>query len=312
MSSDDNSLMNTDDLKLFQRVAELGTLSAVARERDVAVSQVSRAMTQLETRHGVPLLRRTTHGLSLTAEGDVFLGYCRSITQTLDELDGEFTSRAKDVRGVVKVALSANMAQHVIVPSLAELTAKHPGLIVDLAVSDALVDMSRDGIDIAIRTGSTQTEEVIAKLIGSHGRRLYASPAYLKKHGKPKHPGDLAQHRIITTSTVPRLNDWPFIIDGKAVTRPMHGHLRASSTSITQAMALAGLGICRLHDLIAAPLVQQRELVEVLEKFTDQQIVPVYAMMLPERHRLPKIRACVEFWAQWMAGLGAAVGMKST
>ena len=304
--------MNTDDLKLFQRVAELGTLSAVARERDVAVSQISRVMTQLESRHGVQLLHRTTHGLSLTAEGEVFLGYCRSITQTLDELDGEFTSRAKDVRGVVKVALSANMAQHVIVPSLAELTAKHPGLIVDLAVSDALVDMSRDGIDIAIRTGSTQTEEVIAKLIGSHGRRLYASPAYLKKHGKPKHPGDLAQHRIITTSTVPRLNDWPFIIDGKAVTRPMHGHLRASSTSITQAMALAGLGICRLHDLIAAPLVQQRELVEVLEKFTDQQIVPVYAMMLPERHRLPKIRACVEFWAQWMAGLGAAVGMKST
>ena len=173
--------MNTDDLKLFQRVAELGTLSAVARERDVAVSQISRVMTQLETRHGVQLLHRTTHGLSLTAEGDVFLGYCRSITQTLDELDGEFTSRARDVRGVVRIAMSASMAQHVIIPSLGELTSKHPGLIVDLAVSDALVDMSRDGIDIAIRTGSTQTEEVIAKQIGSHGRRLYASPAYIKK-----------------------------------------------------------------------------------------------------------------------------------
>ena len=203
------------------------------------------------------------------------------------------------------------MAQHVIVPSLAELTKKHPGLIVDLAVSDALVDMSRDGIDIAIRTGSTQTEEVIAKLIGSHGRRLYASPAYVKKHGKPKHPDDLARHRIITTSTVPRLNDWPFIVDGKPFSRPMHGQLRASSTSITQTMALAGLGICRLHELIAAPLVQQRMLAEVLEKFTDQQIVPVYAMMLPERHRLPKIRACVEFWAEWMAKLGCSVAAKS-
>ena len=110
--------MNLDDLKLFQRVAELGTLSAVARERDVAVSQISRTMNQLEAQHGVQLLRRTTHGLSLTAEGDVFLRYCRSISQTLDELDGEFTSRARDVRGVVRIALSANMAQHVVVPSL--------------------------------------------------------------------------------------------------------------------------------------------------------------------------------------------------
>lgn len=306
----DTLRMNTDDLKLFERVAELGTLSAVARERDVAVSQISRVMTQLETLHGVQLLHRTTHGLSLTAEGEVFLGYCRSITQTLDELDGEFTSRARDVRGVVRIAMSANMAQHVIIPSLGELASKHPGLIVDLAVSDTLVDMSRDGIDIAIRTGSTQTEEVIAKLIGSHGRRLYASPAYVKKRGLPKHPDDLARHRIITTSTVPRLNDWPFIIDGKAVTRPMHGQLRASSTSITQEMALAGLGICRIHDLIAAPLLQKRELVEVLEKFTDQQIVPVYAMMLPERHRLPKIRACVDFLAEWMAKFGGSVAAK--
>ena len=292
--------MNLDDLRLFVRVAELGTLSSVARERDVAVSQISRTMSQLEAHCGVQLLRRTTHGLSLTAEGEVFLGYCRNIAQTLDELDGEFTSRARNVRGVVRVAVSANMAQHVLVPSLPALVARHPGLTIELQVSDALVDMSRDGIDIAIRTGSTQTEEVIARQIGSHGRRLYASPAYLKKHGKPKHPDDLAKHRIITTSTAPRLNDWPFVIDGKMVVRPMHGQLRASSTAITQEMALAGLGICRVHDLIAAPLVRRGELIEVLAKFTDQQVVPVYAMMLPERHRLPKIRACVDFWAEWL------------
>ena len=292
--------MNLDDLKLFQRVAELSTLSAVARERDVAVSQISRAVSQLETEHGVRLLRRTTHGLSLTAEGDVFLGYCRSITQTLDELDGEFSSRTRDVRGVVRIAVSANMAQHVIVPSLPMLSAKHPGLIVDLQVSDALVDMSRDGIDIAIRTGSTQTEEVVAKQIGSHGRRLYASPTYLKKHGKPKHPDDLATHRLITASASPRLNDWPFVIDGKPVVRVANGHMRASTTAATQSMVLAGLGVCRVHDLIAAPFVKRGELVEVLAKFVDDQPVPVFAVMLPERHRLPKIKACVDFWAQWL------------
>ena len=103
---------------------------------------------------------------------------------------------------VVRVAVSANMAQHVLVPSLPALVARHPGLTIELQVSDALVDMSRDGIDIAIRTGSTQTEEVIARQIGSHGRRLYASPAYLKKHGKPKHPDDLAN--IASSPPAPR------------------------------------------------------------------------------------------------------------
>lgn len=299
----DTSPMNLDDLKLFQRVAELGTLSAVARERDGAVSQISRVMSALERRHGVQLLRRTTHGLSLTGEGEVFLGYCRGITQTLDELDGEFSSRARDVRGVVRVALSLSMAQHVIVPSVTELTRRHPGLIVDLQVSDAIVDMSRDGIDIAIRTGSTQTDEVVARRIGSDGQRLYATPAYLKRNGKPKHPDDLARHRIITSGKVPRLNDWPFIIDGKPVVRPMHGQLRASTTGVMLTMLLAGLGISRVHDLVAAPLVKRGELIEVLAKFSDHQVAPVYAITLPQRNRLPKIRACVEFWAEWIAGL---------
>jgi DNA-binding transcriptional LysR family regulator len=188
----------------------------------------------------------------------------------------------------------------VIVFSLPALSAKHPGLIIDLQVSDALADMSRDGIDIAIRTGSTQTEEVIAKQIGSHGRRLYASPAYLKKHGKLKHPDDLAAHRLITASASPRLNDWPFVIDGKPVIRVANGHMRASTTATTQSMVLAGLGVCRVHDLIAAPFVKRGELVEVLSKFVDDQRVPVFAVMLPERQRLPKIKACVEFWAEWL------------
>ena len=156
----------------------------------------------------------------------MFPGYCRGIRQTLDERGGELSSRARDVRGNVRVALSSNMSQHVIKPSLPELVARQLRLTINLLVNDALADISRDGSDIAIRAGSTQTDEVVSKQISSHGRQLYASPAYLKKNGKPKHPDELAKHRIITTSTAPRLNDWPFIIDGKSVARVMHGQLR--------------------------------------------------------------------------------------
>ena len=156
----------------------------------------------------------------------MFFGYCRGITQTLDDRDREFSSRVRGVRSIVRVAVSSNMAQHVIVPSLPERVARHPGSTIDFLVNDALADMSRDGIDIATRAGSTQTDAVVSKQISSHGRRLYASPMYLKKHGKPKHPDDRVKHRIITTRAAPRLNDWPFIIDGKSARRPMHGQRR--------------------------------------------------------------------------------------
>ena len=99
----------------------------------------------------------------------MFPGYCRGIRQTLDERGGELSSCARDVRGNVRVAVSSNMAQHVIKPSLPELVARRLRLTIDLLVNDALADISRDGSDIAIRSGSAQTDAVIAKQISSHG-----------------------------------------------------------------------------------------------------------------------------------------------
>ena len=112
-------------LQIDHQCCEQGALSAVARERDVAVSQISRAMSQLEARYGVSLLRRTTHGLSLTGEGEVFLGYCRASRRRLMNSTANF-HHARATCDIVRVAVSANMAQHVIVPSLPELVARHP------------------------------------------------------------------------------------------------------------------------------------------------------------------------------------------
>src|SRR6188768_3847425 len=98
--------LDFDAMHLFTRVAELGTLSAVARERDVPVSQVSRTLSRIEKACGVRLINRSTHGLSLSAEGETFLDYCRRVTGTLDELEGEFASRAGQASGRVRVAVS--------------------------------------------------------------------------------------------------------------------------------------------------------------------------------------------------------------
>ena len=114
-----------DDLKLFARVAALGTLSAVARERDVPVSQVSRALARIEKTCGARLIHRSTHALALTPEGETFLDYCRRLTGTLEALEGEFAAQAGVASGLVRVAASTVIAQYLLLPSLASLSERH-------------------------------------------------------------------------------------------------------------------------------------------------------------------------------------------
>lgn len=288
-----------DDLKLFARVAALGTLSALARERDVPVSQVSRALARIEKACGVRLIHRSTHGLALTVEGETFLAYCHRIIGTLDELEGEFVGKTREVRGLVRVAASTVIAQYQLLPSLPGLNQKHPRLQVELEVSDRLVDMARDGIDLAIRTIATLPDTVVARQIGSLGRALYAAPDYVARAGAPAHPDELARHRLVTNSAVSQLNQWPFVDNGRKFTLAAEGFWRSNDTGLAASMVLQGLGIGRLATIAAAPLVDQKRLVPILPEFVDTLPVPIYAVIASSRQRLPKIKACIEYWSEW-------------
>lgn len=290
-----------DDLALFARVVALGTLSAAAREREVPVSQVSRALSRIEKNCGARLIHRSTHGLSLTPEGETFLGYCRRITGLLEELEGDFSSQALEASGLVRVAASSVMAQYLLLPSLAALHTRHPQLRVDMDVSDRLVDLVHDGIDIAIRTALTLPDTLVARRIGSLGRALYAAPSYLGDAGSPAEPGELRRHRLVTNSAATQLNLWPFVVDGKPLQIAAEGCWRANDTGLAANMVLQGLGIGRLATVVAEPLVRQGKLLAVLADVVDRQPVPVYAVTATARQRLPKIRACIEHWAGWFA-----------
>jgi DNA-binding transcriptional LysR family regulator len=288
-----------DELALFVRVAELGSLSAVARERDVPVSQVSRTLDRVEQACGAKLLRRSTHGLSLTEEGETFLAYSRRAVGALEELEGEFAARAGEPSGVVRVAASTIVAQYQLVPSLPGLAQRHPRLAIELEVGDRLLDLARDGIDIAVRTASTLPDTVVARQIGTLGRALYAAPAYSQARGLPATVGELASHSLVTNNTVPVLNDWPFTVDGQPQRFAAQGRWRANDTGMAAAMVLEGLGIGRLATLVGEDLVRKGLLVPVLSAQVDPQPVPVYAVTAGTRHRLPKIKACLDYWTEW-------------
>lgn len=289
-----------DDLALFARIAALGSLSAAARERDIPVSQVTRSLSRLEAACGARLMHRTTHGLSLTDEGDTLIAHGQQLLNTADVLGAELQVRKNQPSGWVRVGVSASVAEAVIAPSLPDLYALYPQLHIDIVVDDRLADMARDGIDIAIRTADVHSDHLVARQIGSTGRSLYASPAYLARCGTPQTPDELAHHHLIGNSKAPSMNQWqrqdsqtPLQVKGQSLT---------DNSAVMLTLVRHGVGIARLLDIVARPWVQRGELVPLLRETLDVRDIPVYAVMLQERHRLPKIRACVDHWAGSLGG----------
>lgn len=293
--------MNLDDAALFVRIVELGTLSAAARERQVPVSQVTRALARLEARCGARLLHRSTHGLSLTDEGDTVLAHARRLVDVEAELASALSGKLAGPSGWVRISVSTITAQALVVPALPSLYERHPQLHVELAADDRIVDMAREGIDIAVRTGSVASDTLVARQIGQLSRRLYASPGYVAQHGLPAHPDELARHRLIGNSGIASHNQWRLGQgrDQREIT--VRGHTRTDNTAVVLSLVQHGLGIGRIVDIVAGPLAAAGTLVPVLPGWMNEAPVPVYAVMLQERHRLPKIRACIDHLAEWLA-----------
>lgn len=294
------------DLALFHRVAALSSLSAVAREWGVPASQISRALVRIEDSCRARLVRRSTHGLSLTAEGELFLHYCSRIVGTVEELEAEFHACAGHVSGLVRVAASSVVSKHLLLDSLSDLGAQHPQLQVALVVSDQTLDMARDGIDIAIRTSTAPPETLVARRLGHLGRALYASPVYAARAGLPTHPAELGRHQLVTHSAATHLNRWAFKVENQPWNHLAEGRWQCNDSGMAMDMVLQGLGIGRLATIAAEPLVRQQRLLPVLADVLDDDPIPIYAMTASARQRLPRIRACVDFWAQRLAAVPAS------
>ncbi len=287
--------LSLDDFELFVHIATAQSLSKVARERNVAASLVSRGLARIESQCGLRLAHRTTHSLSLTDEGEVFLEHAQRILAESQLLQDSLGHRSQSVHGVVRLSVSQLLAEFVLIPKLAPLRQTHPHLQLDLHIADRVINMADEGVDIAIRAGLAPSDSLVVRSLGRHGRALYAAPTYLKKFGTPRVPDDLLAHTLITNTASPNHNQWAFLVDKSPLTLTMQGQIRVDSSAAVVALALGGNGIARINDVLGRKWVAEGKLKEVLPRYCAPGDYPIYCAILAARHRAPKIRATMDF-----------------
>jgi DNA-binding transcriptional LysR family regulator len=292
--------MDLHELRVFARVAELGSYTRAAEQLGLAKGRVSAAVQHLEAQVGTRLLHRTTRQVRLTPDGETFLERGKELLADAEQLQTMFQPAAAGLKGRVRIDLPNSFARDVVIPRLPELLAAHPLLEIGISSTDQRVDVVREGFDIVLRIGTLAASELVARPLGVLRQSNVASPAYLKAHGTPKTLADLAHHRIVHYA--PRLGTqgagWEYEEAGQVRVLPMRTAVVVNSTDAYQAACLAGLG------LIQAPVRGTRRLVDagLLVEVLPQHVAPAMpvSLLYPHRRHVP---ARVQAVMQWMEAI---------
>lgn len=285
------------ELEVFVRVAELGSFSEAARQRDVSPSAVSKIVARLEARLGVQLLQRSTRHLQLTAEGRKLLESGKRVLADLDELETSVTARSVP-SGVVRINASTATGQLLLVPLLPQLMQAHPELVLDLSFTDHVVDLIEARADIAIRWGSLPSSDNVARLLGRTRQLIVGAPAYLERLGRPRHPDDLKRFVRIGWNYPRAVPHWP-LCDHARKERFLIGMgevLRVNDGEAMRNLAIAGAGLARLSLYHAWADLQAGRLEAVLEDFNPGDLEPIHALYVGKPGHLPmRTRVVLDF-----------------
>lgn len=295
------------DLDIFVRTVDTGSLSATARALDITPAAASAALKRLELELATPLLVRSTRSLRLTPEGTVFLEHARLALSTLGEGMQALSTGKHQVQGVLRLAASSDLGRNVLLPWLDDFQALHPQLRYRLTLSDRMANMFSEPVDAAFRYGKPRDSSLVALPVAPNCRRvLVASARYLEAHGAPSSPQELSKHDCLCFMLGEELNDrWTFSRKGQALTVPVQGGHVGNDGDVVRRWAVAGRGIAYKAWVDVAQDVTQGRL-HVLCPEWNTEPTPLY-MVLPDRRQLtPGLRLLREFVAGACAALPPA------
>ena len=279
----------------FVRAVETGGFSAAARDLGLTPSALSKLVGRLEDRLGVRLLHRTTRRLQLTAEGETFFNRARPILTALDEAEAEVAAAGAQPRGLLRLNCGSAFGRHQLTPAIPRFLERYPEIELDLTIDDLAPVPTDERYDLTIRIGALDESSAVARRICNLERVICAAPAYLERHGTPRTPDDLQRHNCLWITSLPALRRWPFDTDDGIRVVHISGNIVANNAETVLQLAVAGVGITRLTDVIVGDALRRGALVPVLAEWHHVEPVPLYATYPSGRHLAPKVRAMIDF-----------------
>jgi DNA-binding transcriptional LysR family regulator len=280
--------------RVFVRVAETESFSLAAKQLGLGQPAVSKQISTLEEQLGARLLHRTTRSITLTDEGREFLSHARHAVAATD-FALERVQRVKGkASGLMRLSCQTGFGRMAVVPRLPAFLDSFPDMDIELSLQDSWPNLVEQGIDLRIHVGEVEDETVIAQLIGHKPVWLFASPAYLDKHGTPAVPDDLLNHQIIRFAGAVNKRRWTFARDGKTQSLDLKPRLITNSLDALCEAVGAGVGISSGPVWWFENAPTQNALVRLLPDY-DMGIVPLYAVYTSRRFVPQKVRIFIDY-----------------
>ncbi|KGR97422.1 LysR substrate-binding domain-containing protein [Burkholderia sp. ABCPW 111] len=295
------------DLGFFSTLAASGSLSAAARELGLTAAAVSKRLTQMEQRAGVPLVNRTTRRMMLTPEGEAYLEYARRILDQIDELGELLGSAKKNPKGLLRVNATLGFGRSHVGPAISRFVARYPQVAVQLQLSVMPPPLTDDAFDVCVRFGEQPDTRVVARRLAPNRRLLCAAPSYVARHGMPATPHDLTKHNCIGI----RQGDEGYgvwrLTSGRGASRKteairINGNLTTNDGEIAVKWALDGHGILMRAEWDIDEYLADGRLVVVLPEY-ETPSADIYAVYAQRHQMSTRIRAFVDYLADELGRL---------
>jgi len=283
------------ELAIFIRVVELGSFSAVARACDMTPSAVSKLIARLEKRLGVRLLNRSTRQFQLTSEGCQFYEQGLQILSELDELEQSVTANHTP-KGRIRIHTSFSYWTHFLLPCISLFNQRYPQIELEAHLSDEVINLVEQRIDVAIRTGPLKSSNLVARSLGSTHKHYVCSPRYITQSGCPQHPDELSEHQLLDVSYQRQNKTWLFKKENQEITLVPTQVLRVNHGEAILQLALADAGIAQLNEFQVRKALEKKQLIKILEDWNVNASEEFHAVWIGHDKYVPKrVRVFLDF-----------------
>ena len=278
----------------FVRVAEVGSFVAVAEELDLSPTMVGNHIRSLERRLGARLIDRTTRRHDLTELGAAYLERCRDVLLSVAMADGVGETLQSEPEGRLRVSASVSFGAHALMPVITAYMATYPGVTIELSLTDRLVDLAEEGIDVGFRSGRLIDETLVARPLRQARMFAVASPAYIAQHGLPAEPRHIREEHCLGFSVWGRDHAWRFTRGDETVLVPVRGRLSCDNGQALLTAALCGVGVVVQADVLLSAAIASGELIRLVPDW-DLPTRPIHVVRRSGPRPSAKVRSFIDF-----------------